>query len=154
MYSKNVLIPRGSHALPLQPCEVGRARCGLYFMGQEVDVFIGCLTCLSQLFGPRLLVQLLLVSFHFFFVIDPAELCGKNRSLLSQYWVLAAELVHGIPWPWHLGHLGGTQAHSPRTPQFRHGFLHCLGLRCNSQQGSLSFSCAWKKRVIPSVPTD
>lgn len=70
---------------------------------------------------------MLLVSFPFLFVIDPAELCGRNCSLLSQCWVLAAELVHVIGWPSRLGHLGEPRPTTPGHHRFAIASSTALG---------------------------
>lgn len=60
-------------------------------------------------------------------MIDPAELCGRNGSLLSQCWVLAAELMHVIGWPSLLGHLGEPRLTTAGHPRFAIASFTALG---------------------------
>ena len=129
----------------LQLCDVGRAVCGLYFRDQEIELLTGCFLCLSQWLGPGLLLLLLLGFFPFLFVMDPEALFVREHSLLSRCWVLATEFTHII----RSGASGGIQAHRSITAS-----LSVLGSVSIVSKALLSPRCVWKKRVIPSVPTD
>lgn len=65
-------------------------------------------------------------------------------------WLLGSHTPSHGP---HLGASVGTWVHHPRTPRIRHSFTFLGSVPILSKVLS-SPPCVWRKRIIPSVPTD